>query len=78
MKATLVREPFQVSAGDLRSKLQAGSTGPGEMGRLAGVGTYSPQPCTSPPILTLQCSCCSSPLDFSHNPPPGLPLPAQP
>lgn len=49
MKATLVREPFQVSAGDLRSKLQAGSTGPGEMGRLAGVGTYSPQPFTSPP-----------------------------
>ena len=77
MKATLVREPPQVSTGNLRSKLQPGAAGPGEMGRLARVGIYSPQPCT-PPILTLQCSCCSSPQEFSHNPPPGLPLPAQP
>ena len=49
MKVTLVREPSQVSAGDLRSKLQPGATGPGEMGRLARVGIYSPQPCTLPP-----------------------------
>ena len=77
MKATLVREPPQVSTGDLRSKLQPGAAGPGEMGRLAGVGIYSPQPCTTP-ILTLQSSCCSSPQEFSHNPPPGLPFPAQP
>ena len=77
MKAILVREPSQVPAGDLRSKLQPGATGPGDMGKLARVGIYSPQPCTTP-ILTLQSSCCSSPQEFSHNPPPGLPLPAQP
>ena len=78
MKAILVREPSQVPAEDLRSKLQPGATGPGDMGKLARVGIYSPQPCTPPPILTLQCSCCSLPQDFSHNPPPGLPFPAQP
>ena len=49
MKAILVREPSQVPAEDLRSKLQPGATGPGDMGKLARVGIYSPQPCTPPP-----------------------------
>ena len=34
MKAAFVREPPQVSAGDMRNKLQPGVSGPGKLGRL--------------------------------------------
>ena len=75
MKAALVREPPQVSAGET-NKLQPGAARPGGPDRPDRGG--QPQPTAlHPPVLTSQSSRCSSPWDDSHTPPPG-PLPAQP
>lgn len=68
MKATLVREPFQVFAGDLRSKLQPGSTDPeGRGGRGGHLQLALHVPHTSTMLLLF------SPQDFSHNPPQDAP-----
>ena len=44
MKATRVREPPQVSAGDMRNKLQPGAARLEGWADQAGVGTCTPQP----------------------------------
>ena len=67
MKATLVREPPQASAGDMWNKLQPGAARPGGLGRPGRGGHLHPTACMAP-VLTSQCSWCCSPQDVGLTP----------
>ena len=77
MKAAFVREPPQVSAADMKNKLQPGVSGPGELGRLGRGGHLQPT-ALHEPHTEFTMSVLSLTPGFYHNPPPGLPLPVQP